>query len=220
MKTILVLSSALALASFASVASADPPHIVPVFVKVMPARAAATPPAEHAPVATPTPSAPRAPKVIAVHASASTAKAATSATPPPPIVAKLMPHSSDPGLSIAVDEHAGTVTIAGVAEGPQELGVTGGKPTDKLFFGTGVYMAKAVSFTVEPADGPVDFSKDPDFSRKNKWFEARTPQWMTQKGQSADFVADKLAEKLNAGGAYKATVDHTAEGAIIHVAPR
>jgi hypothetical protein len=75
---------------------------------------------------------------------------------------------------------------------------------------------RGVSFTLDHEKMP-DFSADPDYTRKNKWYFAHLAMWDTNKGQPALTVAKGLADYLTKGGAFDCSVSETDEGAVIEI---
>ncbi len=206
----LFAASALAamVSSFAVSASADPPRppvmapriIRPIAPRVAP-RVAPAPAAKAAAPAT--------------HAAAT--PGGDGAASAPRVVFAVKPQNSDPGLKINVEGGGARVLIKGVAEGPEvhysdDIAFVGGKRERLVNY----EVSRGISFTVDHDKMP-DFSKDADYSRKNKWYFAHLASVDTKKGDSAVTVAQRLADKLNEGGAFEAKVVEAPEGAAIEL---
>ena len=222
-------------ASFSSAAFAEPTSRAPEPLKIVeptkpvmartvrPAPPAAAPHetptpaiAHPAPVAIVLPTAGKpahvAPTPVSVRRSSTEEKSAPSV----PKMA-LEPQSSDPGITIKAEPKGNRIVVKGVAEGPAV------KYLEGIYFENGkrvrqvdYEVARGVSFQIDH-DSMPDFSKDPDYTSKNKWYFSHLADTGTRKGESAMTVAQHLAASLNKGGAYKATVVETDEGAAINL---
>lgn len=113
---------------------------------------------------------------------------------------RLEPTVSDPGIKVRVV--GGRVVVSGVAEGP----IIESLPPyhDNI-------TQRGAKVEIDSHKIP-DFSKDPDYARKNQWFAGHVTSTSTRKGETASIVAKRLADNLNRGGAFKATVIDQADG--------
>lgn len=221
------LSSLLAITGVlvASVASADGAQIpaAPHPQAAAPVKAA---PAPKAPAAPHVASAPKAtPKIAAKivvggkHAAPGekVVPVAEQESAPIPGVPFIRPKSSDPGITIVVDPAKARVRVSGTAEGARLVDYMGRETRNEDDASYGV--ARGVSFDVDKFEMP-DFSKDRDYSRKNKWYFAHLATVDTHRGDSAMVVATRLAESLSKGRAYDAKVTQDDEGAVIEITKR
>jgi hypothetical protein len=206
----------------ASLAAAEGAHVPatphgPEHPAAAPAKAAPAPKAPAAPRVAPAPKAgPKlAPKIVvgAKH-TGHAEKAAEQDRAPIPGVPFIRADSSDPGIKITVDPTKARVRVSGTAKGPRLVDYMGRTTQDEDKESYGV--ARGVGFDVDKFEMP-DFSKDPDYSNKNKWFFAHSPSVNTSRGDSAMLVAKRLAAKLSEGGYYDAKVTEDAEGAVIEI---
>lgn len=134
----------------------------------------------------------------------STARATGAATAKKPAF-DIKPQSSDPGLKFTVDPSGKSVTVRGIAKGPKLVKTADGGAT--------LYeVGRGVSLSLDHKAMP-NFDAEPNHRKKNAWYFAHTPSLGTRAGQSAKEVAQQLAERINAGGAYRATVSGKADGA-------
>lgn len=200
----------------ASFAAAENPH----------APAAHAPPAKAAPalkvaprVQAPAPkTAAKVPaKVVVAKPAATEKKAAEPEHVPVPGVPFIRPETSDPGITIKAEPGTSRVRVTGTAEGPRLVDYMGRETRSEDDASYGV--ARGVSFDVDKHTMP-DFSKDPNYTRKNQWYFAHLATVDTHRGDSAMLVAKRLAASLSKGGAYDAKVSEDAEGALIEITPR
>jgi hypothetical protein len=116
----------------------------------------------------------------------------------------IKPQSADPGIKFTVDPSGKSVTVRGTAKGPKVVKTADGQDVR-------YEVSRGVSLSLDRKSMP-NFDNEPNYTKKNAWYFAHTPSLGTRAGQSAKEVAQALAEKINAGGAYRATVSAKADG--------
>ena len=226
----ILLVAPLLVGSVAGTAAADPPRPEPTphadapvkpFLRTPTVPRPVLAPVVHpvAPLAAATiqaPVAPMKPAIVLPVAKPQPAAKHTEAAPPPGPVFTLQPQSSDPGIKITAST-GNRIVVTGVAAGPKV------KYLDGIYFENGkriqpvdYQVARGVSFQVDHEKMP-DFSKDNDYTRKNAWYFAHLATTGTEAGDTSLSVAQRLAGSLNKGGAYKATVEPTDDGAAINL---